>query len=177
MIRHYRVALLALFLLLPACTPQTKPPELFPGLESTPPESLATIRESNQTYLLKFDGKPAKEASFTLLGRDTSYRQYQVPAGQHDLVVYYDNGESNNSGGPGPGLHITVGGGRPGSLGLPDITLPANLQPGHTYSFTNGKSKFYLKFSSTSSTAKWNPTVIDDSTGKPATTQPTTTRP
>jgi len=166
MIHPHRALLLALFLFLPACTPKTKPPELFPGLESTSPESLATIRESNQTYVLKFDGKPSKEG-----GRDTSYHQYQVPAGHHDVVVYYDNGESNNN--LGPGLHITLGGNRQGSLGLPDITLNVDLQPGHSYSFTSGLSKFYLKFDSASSTAKWNPTLIDDTIAQPVATQPT----
>ena len=144
MCRRAFAPLIALFLFLSACTPKTQPAQIFPGFESAPPDSLATIRESDRVYFLKFDGKEAKKSGSSLLGRDTDYRQYQVPAGQHDIVVYYDNGESNPP--PGLGLTLTLNlGARPGSLGLPDITMPVNLLPGHTYSFTSGVSKFYLK--------------------------------
>ncbi len=171
----HRLLILIVLIFIPACTPKTQPAQVFPGFQSAAGDSMATIRESDRVYLKSIDGKPSPERSGSILGRDLSYHQYQVPAGMHDVVVFFDSGESDSPRG-GPGLSITIYANRQGSLGLADITLHPTLMAGQSYAFTSGVSKFYLKFGSGNSTAKWNPTLIDDTTKAPAaaTTQPTT---
>jgi hypothetical protein len=142
--------LLLTTLLLPACT-DIGPPERFPGFESAAPDSLATIRESDFVFLKAVDGNRLDRRS-PIFSASYTYLQFQLPAGTHQLTIYYECGELSSF----------------------DVTLPATLQPGHTYSFKSNPDKFHMSFA-TLTTSQWHPALIEDTPNQPASTPPTTT--
>src|SRR6267142_2773118 len=150
MFRPHHAALLTFLLFLPACTPKTKPAQLFPGAEAALPDSLATVREADHIYVKMIDGNTPPELKSSL-GREADYRQFQVPAGPRQFIIYYKNGNSYGS----------------------PIGFLARLRPGHAYSFKSNADKF-VTFGILN-TGKWHPDFFDETTQNPASTQPTTT--
>src|SRR4051812_38504408 len=148
MIHYYRAALLALFLLLPACSPKTRPAQIYPGFEKAPADSLATIREAQNVYVSSIDARNAPELDDNLLRGLESYRQFQIPAGVHLIAFYYhsSNMESHS------------------------YNTLVRVQPGHTYSF---RSKVDFEMVNFSNKRQWHTQLIDDATGQPPSTQPT----
>src|SRR6266480_3629988 len=94
MSRHL-ISLLALFLFLPACSPKTKPAQIFPGFESANPDRLSTIRESDNIYIYSIDRRNAPDVDNNLIGR-RGYRQVQIHAGLHLLSIYYRSTEESS---------------------------------------------------------------------------------
>src|SRR2546423_14535831 len=83
-----------------------------------------------------------------LVGR-TPYREFQIPAGVHLIAVYLSSPEISSV-----------------------SSLVARIQAGHTYSFDSKVDRPIISFSTE---RKWHEQLIDDATGLPASTQPTTT--
>src|SRR4051794_32539113 len=109
MSRYSLPLVLCSLLFLPACAPKANTAERWPGFESAPADSLATLRESDSIYILGIDGVDAPPGPIFF---DT-YHQYQILAGTHTLAIQYYNGNSKSG-----------------------ILRPVvALQPGHTYSF------------------------------------------
>ena len=149
--RHPLFLLLLGSIFLPACAQKTKPPEFFPGYESAAADSLATIRESDNVFLMSVD-RQKRATDFSFLKDREDYRQFQIPAGTHVLGIWFNRG----------------------SLHSQQLQyMPAKLEPGHTYSFASNIDKFFLTFGG-ATTAKWRPILLDDMAGQPATTMPAT---
>ena len=68
-----------------------------------------------------------------------TYRQFEIPAGDHQITIYYEYGEIVSN----------------------DSTIPVRLEPGHTYAFRPNVDKFFVSFG-TLSTGKWQAVLVDD---------------
>ena len=147
MIRPHRAVLLALFLLLPACSAKTRPPQVFPGFEHVPADRLATVRESDSVYISSIDLRNAPEPE-----SDMPYRQFQIPGGRHLFAIYYHSSSGVSH----------------------SYNYLARVEPGHTYSFNTKVESNFLNVVGVSTKHKWTTALVDDATGQPASTQPTT---
>jgi hypothetical protein len=145
---HFLFLLLSIFLL-PACSPKTKPAQIFPGFEKAPADSLDTIREAESVYLSSIDARNAPELDNNMIRGMESYRQFQIPAGVHLIAFYYHSSEMESH----------------------SYNALVSLQPVHTYSFT---SKVDFEIVNFTNKRKWHTQLIDDATGQPASTRPTT---
>ena len=152
MIHPTRAALLALVLLLPACSPKTRPAQIFPGLESVPTDRLTTLRESDSVYISSIDGRNAPEPDLNTFTGDQPYRQFQIPAGRHLIAIYYHTPRSQSH----------------------SYDYVARLQAGHTYSFSTKVESSFIHLQGVATRFKWYAQLIDDATGLPPSTQPAT---
>ena len=133
--------LILLVLVLAGCT-NTKAPVPFPGFEGTSAQSLALVRESGHVFLRAVDGKRYDPPPIVFEMTET-FRQYQVPSGEHQLTVYYHYGDINSN----------------------DVTIPAKLEAGHTYYFQGNPDKFFVSFG-TMTSGKWHPAIVDDTAAR-----------
>jgi len=138
-LRDFSLILLAL--LLAGCT-STKAPLRFPGFEGASAQSLAIVRESGHVFLRAVDGKKYDPPPIVFEMAET-FRQYQVPSGEHKLTVYYQYGDISSN----------------------DVTIPAMLEAGHTYYFQGNPDKLFVSFGTLTS-GKWHPAIFDDTAAR-----------
>jgi hypothetical protein len=107
--------LILLLLVLQAGCTSSSAPIRFPGFESSPPDSLAIVRDSPYVYLRAVDGREFKRGFF-----DVGEHSYEIPAGLHRLTVY-GIGEGYDSEGKSQPYETN------------EFNMHAILKPGHTY--------------------------------------------
>jgi hypothetical protein len=155
MLRHYLPLLLLAAPLFSACTPKTRPAQIFPGFESAPADRLTTLRESDSIYISAIDNRNAPEPDWNMVTKDQYYRQFQIPAGIHLIAIYFHSGGRQSH----------------------SYNYVARVQPGHTYSFKSKVDMNLLNVVGVPTRNQWHAQLIDDATGLPPTTQPATTQP
>src|ERR1700744_1856066 len=84
----------------------TRPVTRYPGLNAPHDTATCVIREANHCFIGSIDDHPIEQYDVNILSPGT-YRQYRIPAGPHNLVVFYreDRNFEIISGGP---RHVAI---------------------------------------------------------------------
>lgn len=87
------------------CEPKTLPPQHVPGMVQVPDSQMSTIREANHTFVKVAAGQEMRHEGFHANvgpirfnhSNPDEYRQLMLPAGQHQISVYYRTDQARTS--------------------------------------------------------------------------------
>jgi hypothetical protein len=139
-------SLIFLTLILVLGCESTRPVVKYPGFSIKPGEATCVLRESDHCFIASIDNQPIEQYDVNILSPAT-YRQYRIPAGKHELTVFFrqDRNFDLISGGP---RHVDI-----------------KVQGDRCYVLQANMNTMDVAFGDVLSTVSWRPSVADRQTG------------
>jgi hypothetical protein len=139
-------SLIFLTLILAMGCETTRPVVKYPGFSMKAGEATCVLRESDHCFIGSIDNQPIEQYDVNILSPAT-YRQYRIPAGKHELAVFFRENRNFDLISSGP-RHVDI-----------------DVHDDRSYELKANVNSMDVAFGNVLSTVSWRPAVTDSQSG------------